>query len=106
MKSDSELDQILMDLRGYASANRVITTAHARKQMRVRRVKYADLRHALIVMRTCKRSYEQDGSWQGKWEVASCDEEGVPLTLIVVADDGVVVITVMDSRKIKLKNLP
>lgn len=82
----------LRDIRGYAAANRITTAPHARQRMRERGVMYNDLRYALLGAHTCARGENR------RWEVEGSDEEGVGLRLIVILEDGVVVITLMDTR--------
>lgn len=82
----------LRDIRGYAAANRITTGQHARLRMRERGVLYNDLRCALLGAHRCIRGEER------RWEVEGNDEDGVGLRLIVILEDGVVVITLMDTR--------
>lgn len=82
--------QALADIRGYASANRIRFTKHARKEMRECGAEPEDVQHALANATACVLS--TDGP--GRWETTGPDWNGKELTCVVVIDDGVLVITV------------
>ena len=77
----------LSDIRGYASANRIEFTHHAYQRMAQRRVSVNDVGEALRNANDCRCN---DGSWR----VSGPDLDGENLRLIVVLEDGVVVVTV------------
>ena len=74
-------------IHGYAAANRIITEGHARKRMRERGVSNPDLRHALMTAARCRQQPN------GRWRVESADLDGDELTVIVVIEAGVIVVT-------------
>jgi hypothetical protein len=78
----------LADIRGYASAGRVILTRHARLRMVQRGASEDDVRHALTTATACIAAAD------GRWKVGGVDLEGDALTAVVAIDDGVVVVTV------------
>ena len=80
--------EALADVRGYAGANRIRYTSHARLRMSQRGVAFADVRHALLTATVCKAQPE------GTWKVESLDRSGDELTAVVALDDGVLVVTV------------
>jgi len=80
--------QALANIRGYASADRIEYTSHARLRMSQRVVSFADVRHALMKARGCR---EQDA---GTWKVEGVDRSGEELTVIVALEGTVVVVTV------------
>jgi hypothetical protein len=79
--------QALRDIRGYAAAGRVTIRVHARRRMKERNATEADVIHALVNARSCVAEPEE------RWCVSSADLEGEALTLIVVIEDGDVVVT-------------
>lgn len=78
----------LVEIRGYAAANRIRISRHAWERMAERGAQYEDVRHALAMARRCK---SQEG---GRWKVSGTDRDGDELVLIVVIEAGVVVVTV------------
>jgi hypothetical protein len=74
-------------IRGYALANRIIITRHAEVRMVERGMTVEDIHHGLCTASACSQQPE------GRWRVRSLDREGIDLTLIVVLDDGVVIVT-------------
>ena len=78
----------LADVRGYARAGRIHYTRHAREQMTERNVRAQDVQFALARAATCT---QQQGE---RWLVVGPDLAGAPLTLVIVLDDGAVVVTV------------
>ena len=79
--------QALADIRGYALAGRIEVVPHAGRRMRERGVYFEDLRHALASALVC---HAEPGD---RWRVPSKDEVGDDLTVVVVFEDGVVVVT-------------
>jgi hypothetical protein len=74
-------------VRGYVAAGRWVVSPHAQERMRQRHVRYVDVRNALVHARSC--------SAEGRrWRVDGPDMDGDPLQLVVVIDDGLVVVTV------------
>ncbi len=78
----------LLEIRGYAVANRIRISRHAWQRMAERGAQYEDVRHALATARHCK---PQDG---GRWKVSSADRDGDELVLVVVIEAGLIVVTV------------
>lgn len=73
---------------GYAGANRIGFTRHADQRRRERGAEYQDIRFALMTAATCSLEGAPD-----KWRVPSADRDGEPLTLIVVLEGRVLVVT-------------
>lgn len=82
--------QALADIQGYAAANRIRFTKHARKEMRAGGAEPEDVQHALAHATGCEAS--EDGP--GRWKVTGPDWVDQVLTCVVVIDDGVLVVTV------------
>lgn len=80
--------QARRDIRGFAMAGRVFIVPHAWERMIERGVTRADVHHALENAAAC--TSEPDD----RWRVASADLDGDDLTLVVVIEDGDVVVTV------------
>lgn len=82
--------EALERVRGYASAGRIVLSreGHAAGRMRQRQVRWEDLRSALVHASRC-RAQEN-----GRWRVEGPDVDGDPLTVIVLIEDGVIVVTV------------
>ncbi len=78
----------LVDIRGYAAANRIRILRHAWQRMGERGAQYEDVRHALASARRCRAAD------QGRWRVSGDDLDGDELTLVVAIEAGVVVVTV------------
>jgi hypothetical protein len=78
----------LADVRGYASAGRIVVTFHAERRMGERGATHPDVRHALVKATGCTRAQRQ-----GCWEVHGPDLDGDDLKLIVAIEDGVIVVT-------------
>jgi hypothetical protein len=74
-------------LKGLAGAGRYRVIGHARKRMGERGVTFRDLRHSLVNAASCT-AQEND-----RWRVATADLDGDALTVVVVFEDDVVVIT-------------
>ena len=79
--------QALADIRGYALAGRIELSPHAEERMRERHVTYEDLRCALTGATNCRARPED------RWRVEGSDSEGDELSVVVVIEDGVVVVT-------------
>lgn len=79
--------QALADVRGYALAYRIEYGPHAWKRMRERGAKREDVREALVTATICQAQPEE------RWKVTGLDTAGDALTVIVVIEDGVVVVT-------------
>jgi hypothetical protein len=84
--SPAEMDA-LRDIRGYAGANRIFLTRHARRRMGERGATYEDIRHALMTAESCTAQTD------GTYEVPSTDLDEEELTCIVALDDGDVIVT-------------
>jgi len=78
-----------LEIKGYARANRVVFTAHARRSLKGGRAGKGDVLHALICATRCERADAPD-----RWMVVGVDTADDSLTLIVVIAEGVVVVTV------------
>ena len=74
-------------IRGYAAANRITLDEHVRHRMRQRHAQYGDVRHALMTAIACRLQPNE------RWRVESADLDGDEMTLIVVIDDGDIVVT-------------
>ena len=79
--------QALADVRGYALANRIEYGPHAWQRMRERGVFREDVRNALTTAQSCQAEPDD------RWKVPGVDTAGDDLTVIVVLEDGVVVVT-------------
>lgn len=83
-------DDVLRDIKGYAAANRIQFTRHARERMAERNAQVADVRSALMTAAGCARQSAE------KWKVtAGADLDGEALEVVVVIEDGVLVVTLM-----------
>jgi hypothetical protein len=81
-------DEALRDIRGYAAANRLRYTAHALARMRERGASRGDVKNALATATVC--TAEADTRWCIS---GGQDLDGEALTVVVVLDDGVLVVT-------------
>jgi hypothetical protein len=80
-------DEALRDIRGYAAANRLRYTSHALTRLGERGATRGDVKHALVTATACAVE-------DGKWRISGgTDLEAEPLTVVVVLEDGVVVVT-------------
>ncbi len=80
--------EALAAIRGYAGANRIEFTAHAVTRMGMRHASYADVREALMTAKSCRQ--QPDGAWRAE---GGHDLDGDELTVVVVIEDGLVVVT-------------
>jgi hypothetical protein len=80
--------EVLKTIRGYAAANRITLTGHARKRMAERNVRYADIRTALVNARSCRPA---DGT---NWRATGPDVDGDDLDVVVALEDGLIVVTI------------
>lgn len=80
----------LRDIRGYASANRIRVPRHGYDEMGDAGANRRDVQHALAHARHCSA-----GNVEGRWKVTGPDRNGDDLEVVVVFDDGLVVVTVM-----------
>jgi len=83
-------EQAMLELvRSYTRANRwEVDLVHGQQRMQQRGVSFSDVEHALLNASQCQVQAN------GRWKLQSWDLDGDDLTLIVVVEDGVVVITV------------
>ncbi len=79
--------QALADIRGYARAGRVEFTSHALLRARQRRVRVSEVVTALAYASACSL---EEGE---KWRAACHDADGDPLAIVVVIEDGLLVVT-------------
>lgn len=77
----------LRDIRGYASANRIDYALHALQRMLQRNVRRVDVRQALATARACVSQPN------GRYKVTGPDLDGDDLDVVVVIEDGVLVVT-------------
>jgi hypothetical protein len=80
--------EVLADIRGYARAGRIVVTFHAERRMGERGVSPQDVRSALVNAGRCSALTEE------RWKVWGPDVSGDELTLVVILEDGVIVVTV------------
>jgi len=78
----------LADARGYALANRVVISQHARRRMEERGVEPEDVYSALLGARLCT------SDTRGGWRVSGADRSGDVLTVVIRITSGVLVVTV------------
>ena len=81
-------DEALETVRGFAAANRIRLSRHARQRMEERCATYDDVREALMSATSCLP--EPDDRWL---VIGGCDLAAEPLALVVVIEAGVVVVT-------------
>ncbi len=80
--------EALEAIRGLARAGRIEVVGHAMERMRQRRVQFGDLRSALENARGAIAVAEE------RWKVNGPDLDGDELTVVVVVEDGLIVVTV------------
>ena len=80
--------EALQLIRGYVAAGRYVIVGHALQRMRERRVSEGDVVSALKAGRSCRPEPHE------RWKVVGPDLDGEDLAVVVVLEDGVVVVTV------------
>lgn len=80
--------EALADVRGYAAAGRHFITRHAWDSMDKRGIVEASVRRALQGATSCVPGNEPD-----RWKVTGLDVDGDELHVVVVIEDGLVVVT-------------
>jgi hypothetical protein len=78
----------LANIAGYASVWRIRYTSHALERMDQRGASRQDVQAALSGASRCRAQPA------GRWKVTGADRDGDELVVIVVLEDGVVVVTV------------
>jgi hypothetical protein len=71
-----------------ATAERIVYEPHARQRMRERGVRREDVRNALMNLKDCKATSGD------RWKVTGPDLDGEALTVVLVIEGNLVVITV------------
>ena len=79
--------EALQDIRGFAAAGRIRIEPHARQRMKERGARFSDVEHALVNAARCALQEN------GRWRVDGRDLDGDDITLVVVIEAGVVVVT-------------
>jgi hypothetical protein len=79
-------------IRGYAAANRVVFTTHARQRASQRAGGSAGLQHVLHALRNAARC--RAGDKPESWKSSGPDLDGDELTAIVLIEDGLIVVTI------------
>ncbi|HEY3545334.1 MAG TPA: DUF4258 domain-containing protein [Propionicimonas sp.] len=80
--------EALEAVKGYAGANRIYIGDHARERMEERGATERDIREALMTASACGLQTN------GRWKVTGGrDLDGTELELVVVIEDGLVVMT-------------
>jgi hypothetical protein len=79
--------EALTEVRGYAGAGRIRLTRHAERRMEDRGVVFRDVRSALMNAGQCSALPEE------RWKVWGPDTSGDELTLVILLEDGVIVVT-------------
>ena len=82
------VDEALADIRGFAGANRVELSGHAKTRCYERGVTFREVVEALAGARSCSAEPKD------RWKVDGNDADGEPLVLIVAIEDGLIVVTV------------
>lgn len=81
--------EALRDVRGYAAAGRVRFSGHAYERMDQRGATERDVIKACASATTCRHAAEP-----GRWKVTGPDLDGDDLTVVVVFDGLVMVVTI------------
>lgn len=81
--------EALAEIRGLAAAGRVDFIDHAKKEMREAGADFVDVMNALRKAASCRYQPKND-----RWKVQGPDRDGDELTMMVVLDDGILVVTV------------
>jgi hypothetical protein len=93
--------EALKHIQDHAGAHRIVLTGHAAQRMQplqnngrggIAGIQYEDVRHALMNSHNCRPAAAEHPE---RWKVDGPDLDGDDLTLVVVVDEGVIVITVM-----------
>jgi hypothetical protein len=86
--------EALARVRGYALAGRFVfsRTGHAGLRMRQRNVRLQDVRSALV------RAFHCSAQENGRSKVEGPDVDGDDLTVIVLIEDGLIIVTVYGWR--------
>jgi hypothetical protein len=79
--------EALADIRGYARAGRVEFTEHVVMRARQRRVRIGEIVTALAYTHDCRHEESE------KWRALCRDRDGDLLEMIVVIEDGLLVVT-------------
>ena len=79
--------EALVDIRGYARAGRVEFTEHVVLRARQRRVRIGEIVTALAYAHGCRQVEDE------KWRALCRDRDGDVLEMIVVIEDGLLVVT-------------
>jgi hypothetical protein len=79
----------LEDVRGFAGARRVVLPKHARDEMYQAGAQVEDVLHALANADSIRASHS------GRWKVTGKDLDGDDLDVVVLIEDGLIVVTVM-----------
>lgn len=90
-------DEALRDIKGYAGANRITYSGHARGRMRERGAQREDIHHALSNATSCKLSNDSTAEVK-RWVVEGKDLDGDALHPVVIIKDGLLVVTVMGEQ--------
>ena len=90
-------DEALRDIKGYAGANRITYSGHARDQMRARGAQREDVHHALSNATSCKLSDDSTAEVE-RWVANGKDLDGDVLRPVVIIKDGLLVVTVMGEQ--------
>jgi hypothetical protein len=82
--------EALEDVRGYAKAGRIMMSGHADQEMRNAGATFADVQRALSNAQKCRPSKDSPD----RWVITGPDLDEDDLTLVVVIESGVIVVTV------------
>jgi hypothetical protein len=74
---------------GFAAANRIRFSSHARARMTQRSITYQDIRSTLVTSTACVAGSDAD-----RWVVTGVDLDGEETEVVCAVEEGVVVITV------------
>lgn len=86
----------LRDIKGYAGANRIQYSSHARDQMRARGAQREDVHRALATATSCTLSDDSTAEVE-RWIASGKDLDGEVLRPVVIIRDGLIVVTVMGA---------
>jgi hypothetical protein len=78
----------LVDIRGFARANRVELSGHAKTRCYERGITFREVVDALADARSCAAEPK------ARWRVDGTDRDGDALVLVVAIEDGLLVVTV------------